>query len=72
MGSPDGFAFFETGNPFETGPIFSYYEENGHFTRVYDSFWDMVEKETRVPTNPITLKHDHESALRRVQKLGWR
>src|SRR2546425_341320 len=45
MGTPEGFAFFETGDPLETGPIFSYYEEDGHFTRVYDSFWEMLEKE---------------------------
>jgi hypothetical protein len=74
MGTPEGFAFFETGDPLETGPIFSYYEEDGHFTRVYDSFWEMLEKE--LPTAEDLQRTDspgmsgrHERARRRVRKF---
>ena len=68
----EGFAFFETGDALETGPIFSYYEERGHFTRVCDSFWEMVEKElTELSQNvsPRFIKDRHESALNRVRKF---
>ena len=74
MGTPEGFAFFETGDPLETGPIFSYYEQDRHFTRVYDSFWNMLEEE--LPTAEHLQRTDspgmsgrHERALRRARKF---
>jgi hypothetical protein len=68
----EGFAFFETGEPLETGPIFSYYEEDGHFTRAYDSFWDMVETELTEHSQhltPILIESRHDSALKRVRRF---
>jgi len=58
----EAFLFFDTADASANPPIFGYYERDGKFKRVADSFWDQLETDF-AQAEVLEKKHPEHSLL---------